>query len=47
MTMGARVVAPELATYLLDIWLESDFSGGGSQAKVDRITELENLKSKK
>lgn len=44
MTMGARVVAPELATYLLDIWLESDFSGGGSQAKVDRITELENLK---
>ena len=47
MTMGARVVAPELATYLLDIWLESDFSGGGSQAKVDRIAELENLKSKK
>ncbi|SFN41691.1 ribose 5-phosphate isomerase B [Proteiniclasticum ruminis] len=44
MTMGARVVAPELATYLLDIWLASDFSCGGSQAKVDRITELENLK---
>lgn len=42
MTMGARVVAPELAVYLLDIWLDAEFSGGGSQAKVDRIRELEN-----
>ncbi len=41
MTMGARVVGAELAKNLVDIWLESDFSGGGSQAKVDRISEIE------
>lgn len=43
MTMGARVVAPELALYLVDVWLNSDFAGGGSQVKVDRIKELENF----
>lgn len=42
MTMGERVVGVELAKYLVDIWLECDFSGGGSAAKVDRITEIEN-----
>ena len=42
MTMGERVVGVELAKYLVDIWLESDFSGGGSAAKVDRITEIES-----
>ncbi|WP_312652238.1 ribose 5-phosphate isomerase B [Proteiniclasticum sp.] len=41
MTMGERVIGVELAKYLVDIWLESDFSGGGSTAKVDRITEIE------
>ena len=41
MTMGERVVGVELAKYLVDIWLESDFSGGGFAAKVDRITEIE------
>lgn len=39
--MGERVVGTELAKYLLDIWLECDFAGGGSAAKVDRISEHE------
>lgn len=42
---GERVIGPELAKNLLDIWLDSEFSGGGSTPKVNRISEYEkNLK---
>lgn len=41
--MGARVIGVELAKQLVDIWLASDFAGGGSQEKVDRITHYEEL----
>ena len=41
MCMGERVLGPELAKYLVDIWLKCDFAGGGSAPKVDRINELE------
>lgn len=41
MCMGERVIGVELAKYLIDIWLQSDFSGGGSAPKVARINELE------
>ncbi len=41
MCMGERVIGVELAKYLVDIWLDCDFSGGGSTAKVDRIMEYE------
>jgi ribose 5-phosphate isomerase B len=42
MCMGARVIGVELAKYLVDIWLNCNFSGGGSTAKVKRIMEYEN-----
>ncbi len=35
--MGARVIAPQLATYLLGIWLGVTFDGGASAEKVERI----------
>lgn len=38
---GERIIGIELAKNLLDIWLESEFSGGGSTSKVNRISEYE------
>lgn len=41
MCIGERVIGPELAKYLVDIWLKCDFAGGGSTPKVERIMEIE------
>lgn len=41
MCMGERVVGVELAKYLVDLWLDCDFVGGGSAPKVMRMMELE------
>ncbi|OHV09181.1 ribose 5-phosphate isomerase B [Kushneria phosphatilytica] len=40
-TMGARVIGVELAKSIVTSFLTSEFQGGGSQAKVDRIREFE------
>lgn len=40
-TMGERVLGPELAKTIIDAWLVSEFKGGGSQAKVDQMRDLE------
>ncbi|MCB9959444.1 MAG: ribose 5-phosphate isomerase B [Rhodospirillaceae bacterium] len=39
--MGARVVGPELAKSIVTAWLNSEFQGGGSTAKVERIKAYE------
>lgn len=41
MALGARVVGEELAKSLVDTWLASDFQGGSSTAKVERMKEIE------
>ena len=41
MCMGERVIGPELAKYLVDIWLKCNFAGGGSTPKVNRINEID------
>ncbi|MBB1229391.1 ribose 5-phosphate isomerase B [Pantoea agglomerans] len=41
MTMGARVVGPELAKSIVNAWLASEFEAGGSSAKVDKIDYYE------
>lgn len=41
-TIGARVVGPELAKAIVDKFLVSSFDGGNSQPKVDLITQYES-----
>ncbi len=41
LTMGSRVVGPELAKMIVDAWLASEFQGGGSAPKVARMRQLE------
>ena len=41
LSMGARIVAPELARLILETWLQSDFEGGRHQRRVEQITEIE------
>ncbi len=40
-TMGARVIGPELAKMVVDAWLRSDFQEGGSLPKVQQICAIE------
>jgi len=37
LAMGARVIAPEAAEKVLDHWLASEFQGGGSTEKVQKM----------
>jgi len=37
LTLGARVIGPELAKTLVRIWLRAEFAGGGSVRKVAKI----------
>jgi ribose 5-phosphate isomerase B len=41
LTMGARVIGPELAKAVVSAWIKSDFEGGRSLPKVERMRELE------
>ena len=41
LTIGARVIGPELAKTIVDAWLCSEFQGGGSTAKVEQMRRLE------
>ncbi len=41
LTMGARVIGPELARSILRAWLSSEFEPGRSGPKVARMRELE------
>lgn len=43
-TIGARVVGPELAKSIVDVWLASEFFGGKSAEKLDRISAYERAR---
>jgi ribose 5-phosphate isomerase B len=38
---GARIIGGELAKLLVDTWLDSEFLGGGSTSKVQKISDYE------
>jgi ribose 5-phosphate isomerase B len=40
-TLGARVIGPELAKVVVDRFLQSTYDGGNSAPKVDRIAQYE------
>lgn len=40
-TMGARVIGPELAKKIVDTWIASDFKNSKSVPKVNRIMDIE------
>ena len=41
MTLGARVIGPELAKKVVSAWLESHFAGGESARKIEKIMQIE------
>lgn len=41
LTMGARIIGPILAQKLVDMWLDSEYTGGRSAPKVKIIDEFE------
>jgi ribose 5-phosphate isomerase B len=40
-TMGSQILGSEVAKSLIDIWLESEFQGGRSAPKVNKINLLD------
>ncbi|MGH9244245.1 MAG: ribose 5-phosphate isomerase B [Acidimicrobiales bacterium] len=41
LTMGARVIAPEAAELVLEHWLQSEFEGGRSAPKVEKMNAVD------
>lgn len=41
LTMGARVIAPQAAEKVLEHWLASEFEGGGSAPKVEKMKDVD------
>ncbi len=45
--LGGRVVSPEKAVKLVDIWLNTAFAGGRHQRRIDKIAEIEKRECSK
>ena len=41
LTLGGRLMGPEMAVDMLRMWLETDFAGGRHRRRVDKIADLE------
>ncbi len=41
---GARVIGPEMAKMIVDVWLDAEFEGGRHQDRVDMIMAIEAQK---
>jgi ribose 5-phosphate isomerase B len=45
LSMGGRIVAPDLADAIVNVWLATPFDGGRHQRRLDQIAALETMKS--
>lgn len=41
LTLGGRVIGPELAKKIVDVWLSTNFGGGRHQRRLDKIKAIE------
>lgn len=41
LTMGQRVIGQEAAKTVMEAWLDSEFAGGSSAAKVEKMEEID------
>jgi len=41
-SLGARIIGPELAKNIVEVFLTTEFEGGRHQRRVDLLTKLEN-----
>jgi ribose 5-phosphate isomerase B len=46
LSLGARLIPPELAREILAVWLETPFAGGRHQGRVDKIRAIEERHGK-
>lgn len=42
LSMGARIVAPQLAAEILEVFLSTKFGGGRHQPRIDQIKQIED-----
>jgi ribose 5-phosphate isomerase B len=47
LTLGERVLQPEMACSIVDAWLQARFAGGRHARRLEKIVELEKKYSKK
>jgi ribose 5-phosphate isomerase B len=46
LSMGARIVASELATEILEVWLDTAFEGGRHERRIHQIEDIEHEEGK-
>jgi ribose 5-phosphate isomerase B len=46
LSMGGRIVAPELAREILTVWLNTPFEGGRHQRRIDQLLELDRERAR-
>jgi ribose 5-phosphate isomerase B len=45
LSLGARLIAPELAIVILDVFLSEEFEGGRHLARLEELTAIENAEA--
>ena len=46
LALGGRVIGPDLAMEIVDVWMKTPFEGGRHARRVNKITEIEKKYSK-